>query len=390
MGWNSWNHFGCNINEALIKATADTIVSTGLAMAGYHYVNLDDCWATSRDSATRVIPDPKGFPSGMYSLGQYIHSKGLLFGIYSDAGSKTCAGRPGSLGFETIDALTYAAWTVDYLKYDNCNANTDPKGRYPVMRDALNATGRPILFSMCEWGVEDPATWSAPVGNSWRTTGDISDHWSSFTSNLDQNDKWWNYSGPGHWNDPDMLEVGNGGMTTDEYISHFSLWCLIKSPLLVGCDVTKMSADTLMILTNSEVIALSQDDLGVQGHMVAAQGTSQIWAGPLNNGKIGLILFNRGAAAANITVTWTEQLGMEPDTTVAIRDLWAHKDLGQFTNTYSATIASHASQTLLLTPVAPEGMSPVKAIWGQYNRHPRMKTILHSSPRLGRVEKNKK
>jgi len=241
---------------------------------------------------------------------------------------------------------------------------------------------------MCEWGVEDPATWSGNVGNSWRTTGDISDHWSSFTSNLDQNDRWWNYSGPGHWNDPDMLEVGNGAMTNDEYISHFSLWCLIKSPLLIGCDVTKMSSATLTILTNKEVIALSQDTLGVQGHMVSASGSAQIWAGPLASGDVGVILFNRGDSAQNITVTWTAHLGMQPDTTVSIRDLWAHRDLGTFTNSYSAVVVSHGSQTLRLTPQAKPGMAPAKSIWGQYGRHPNMRKLLHPNPLYKQPLKN--
>jgi len=205
---------------------------------------------------------------------------GLKFGLYSDAGTFTCAGRPGSLGYEINDANIYASWNVDYLKYDNCNSNTSPETRYPPMRDALNATGRPIFFSMCEWGVDDPAKWAGAVGNSWRTTGDISDSWASMLSNLDQNDKWWSYAKPGGWNDPDMLEVGNGGMTQDEEISHFSLWALIKSPLLIGCDITKLSQETLTILTNPEVIAVNQDPLGVQGHKIrsaySGQGTSII------------------------------------------------------------------------------------------------------------------
>jgi len=270
---------------------------------------------------------------------------------------------------------------VDYLKYDNCNANTSPQIRYPPMRDALNATGRPILFSMCEWGQEDPATWAGPVGNSWRTTGDIGDNFRSFTSNLDQNDRWWNYSGPGQWNDPDMLEVGNGGMTTNEYTSHFSLWCLIKSPLLIGCDVTVMSSATKDILTNSEVIALSQDDLGVQGHRITATGTSEVWSGPLMKGNIATILFNRGTASANISVSFSEHLGLNPDASVNIRDLWAHKDLGTFSNSYSAVVASHASQTLLLTPMTPIGHRPVNDIYEQYERHPNMQRILHPNPK---------
>ena len=211
MGWNSWNHFGCNLNEATVRSTAQALVDSGLAKSGYTYVNLDDCWADHRDNATRVIPDAKGFPGGMYNLGQYIHSLGLKFGIYSDSGTKTCAGRPGSLHHEVIDALVYAAWGVDYLKYDNCyDDGTSPQVRYPPMRDALNATGRPILFSMCEWGVQNPATWSGSVGNSWRTTDDIYDKFESFVSNLDQNDRWWNYSGPGQWNDPDMVSEQHG------------------------------------------------------------------------------------------------------------------------------------------------------------------------------------
>lgn len=371
MGWNSWNHFGCSINEDLIKATAKTLVDSGLAKAGYQYVNLDDCWADHRDSQGRVIPDPKSWPSGMFNLGQYIHGLGLKFGIYSDAGNNTCAGRPGSLGYETIDALTYAAWTIDYLKYDNCNSdNIDPKQRYPVMRDALNATGRPILFSMCEWGVEDPATWSADVGNSWRTTGDISDNWKSMTSNLDQNDKWWNYSGPSAFNDPDMLEVGNGGMTNDEYQSHFSLWALAKSPLLIGCDITKMSANTATILMNKEVIDLNQDPLGVQGHRVSAPGDKEIWAGPLANGDIGLVLLNRGDSDNTVEVDFTKDLGLQPNTQVTLRDLVTHKVVGQFTGTYSVDLATHASQTLRVSVQKRSSIAKV------YAAHPRMQQIL--------------
>jgi alpha-galactosidase len=271
LGWNSWNKFGCNIDEKLIRSTIDNLISSGLAAAGYTYVNLDDCWQASRAADGTIVPDPKTFPNGIKPLVDYAHSKGLLFGLYSDAGYKTCAGRPGSLGYEKIDARTYAQWQVDYLKYDNCYTDsTKPEVRYPPMRDALNATGRPIFFSMCEWGVDDPATWAAAVGNSWRTTGDIIDNWHSAMSILDQNNRWAAYAGPGGWNDPDMLEVGNGGMTTAEYRSHFGLWALMKAPLLVGCDVTKMSDDVRAILTNPEVIAVNQDPLGVQGRKVAS------------------------------------------------------------------------------------------------------------------------
>jgi len=270
LGWNSWNHFACNIDEDLIKQTAATIAKSPLKEAGYTYVNMDDCWAKSRDSNGNVQPDPAKFPSGIKALADYVHSLGLKFGLYSDAGTATCAGRPGSLGYEKNDANSYASWGVDYLKYDNCNSGPDkPEVRYPKMRDALNATGRPIFFSMCEWGVDNPATWAAKVGNSWRTTGDISDHWDSMLKILDANDLIAEYAAPGGWNDPDMLEVGNGGMTTVEYTSHFSLWALVKSPLLIGCDVNKMTNATLNILTNKEVIAVNQDKLGVQGKRVS-------------------------------------------------------------------------------------------------------------------------
>ncbi|UJR30271.1 hypothetical protein I4U23_017809 [Adineta vaga] len=270
MGWNSWNHFGCNINEKLIQQTADTIVGTGLAAAGYEYINLDDCWQVSRDAQGFIQADPKAFPSGIPALTDYVHSRKLKFGLYSDAGFKTCAGRPASLGYETKDANIYANWNVDYLKYDNCNTDgTIPEVRYPVMRDALNASGRPIFYSMCEWGVDKPALWASKVGNSWRTTGDISDKWESMLGNIDINNEFADYAGPGGWNDPDMLEVGNGGMTDAEYVTHFSLWAISKAPLLIGCDVTKMSAATLATLTNQEVIAVNQDPLGVQGKKVA-------------------------------------------------------------------------------------------------------------------------
>jgi alpha-galactosidase len=283
MGWNSWNHFGCNINEKLIQQTADIIVSSGLAAAGYQYVNLDDCWQVSRDADGTIQADPHDFPSGIQALADYVHSKNLKFGLYSDAGGNTGGGRPASLHYETKDANTYAAWKVDYLKYDNCNSDgTTPEVRYPPMRDALNASGRPIFFSMCEWGVDQPALWAANVGNSWRTTGDIQDNWNSMISNIDINNQYAAKAGPGGWNDPDMLEVGNGGMTDAEYITHFSLWCISKAPLLIGCDVSKMSEATLKTLTNAEAIAINQDKLGYQGQKVSVSqsqlknGTSDV------------------------------------------------------------------------------------------------------------------
>jgi len=291
MGWNSWNKFACNINEKLIKSTADALISTGLAKAGYTYLNLDDCWeAPARDSKGRLWGHPETFPSGMKSLGEYIHEKDLKYGIYSDAGYQTCAGNPGSLGYEAVDAATFAEWGIDYLKYDNCfHDDTPPEVRYPPMRNALNASGRPILLSMCEWGVDDPATWAPSVGNSWRTTGDISDNWEAMMTKVDQNAPLYKYAGKGAWNDPDMLEVGNGGMTNDEYITHFSLWAIMKAPLIIGCDIINMSAETQNILMNNEVIAINQDSLGKQGYVVSQNYLPTAPPLQLSNGTTNVI-----------------------------------------------------------------------------------------------------
>ena len=269
MGWNSWNKFGCNINEKLIRDTIDSLVNSGLSAAGYKYINIDDCWQISRDSDGKIVVDPNNFPNGIKQLADYAHEKGLLFGIYSDAGYKTCAGRPGSLGYEEIDAKTYAEWGVDYLKYDNCFTDgSPPEVRYPIMRDALLKQKRPIFFSICEWGINDPATWAKSVGNSWRTTIDIYNSWDSMVYVIDTNNRWYEYASPGGWNDPDMLEVGNGGMNFEEEKIHFGLWCISKAPLLIGCDITNLSKETFEILTNPEVIAINQDPLGVQGRKI--------------------------------------------------------------------------------------------------------------------------
>eukprot|EP00117_Sycon_ciliatum_P026916 scpid81457/ scgid21980/ Alpha-galactosidase; Alpha-D-galactoside galactohydrolase; Melibiase len=355
MGWNSWNHFHCGINEQLIKDTADRMVSTGLLAAGYEYLNLDDCWARTRDEKNVVHPDPKDFPSGMKALGDYIHSKGLKYGIYSDSGSKTCAGRPGSLGFEEIDAKTYAEWGVDYLKFDNCNSGKEkPETRYPVMRDALNKTGRPIFFSMCEWGVDNPATWAPEVGNSWRTTGDINDSWKSMISRADLNEPLYSYAGPGAWNDPDMLEVGNGGMSNDEDMTHFSLWALMKAPLLVGCDITKLSNNASFILTNKEVIAVSQDKLGKQGQRVKQDTLTQteIWSVDMADKSKVVILLNRHDSETQaITVDFHEDLGWPAATKATPRDLWLQKDLAAATGSYkSGGLNPHAINMVRFSP----------------------------------------
>ena len=270
MGWNTWNKFWCGINETLIKDSIDQFIASGLKDAGYKYINLDDCWQDySRYDNGTIKVDSNTFPHGIKPLVDYAHSKGLLFGLYSSAGTHTCQGRAGSLDYEDIDAKTYAEWEIDYLKYDNCyNEERPSRDRYPKMRDALNKTDRPIFYSLCQWGQEEVATWAENTGNSWRTTGDISDSWDSMISIIDENDRWYDKGIPGAWNDPDMLEVGNGGMTITEYKTHFGLWAISKAPLLVGCDITSMREDIKQILTNPEVIAINQDKLGQQGHKI--------------------------------------------------------------------------------------------------------------------------
>ncbi|XP_057459298.1 alpha-galactosidase-like isoform X1 [Actinidia eriantha] len=354
MGWNSWNHFHCKLEEKLIRETADAMVSTGLAALGYEYINLDDCWAElNRDSKGNLVPKASTFPSGIKALADYVHSKGLKLGIYSDAGTQTCSKTmPGSLGHEEQDAKTFASWGIDYLKYDNCNNNNiSPKERYPIMSKALLNSGRSIFFSLCEWGQEDPATWAKAIGNSWRTTGDISDNWNSMTSRADENDKWASYAGPGGWNDPDMLEVGNGGMTVQEYRSHFGIWALAKAPMLIGCDVRAVDKATLELLSNKEVIAVNQDKLGVQGKKVKKNGElEQIWAGPLSGNRVAVILWNRGSLVATITVNWSD-IGLKPTTVVNARDLWAHSTQRSVKGKLSAKVESHDCKMYVLTPL---------------------------------------
>ncbi len=340
MGWNSWNKFGCNVSETLIREVADAMVSSGMKDAGYRYVVIDDCWQVRRDANGTIVPDPERFKGGMKALADYVHSKGLKFGVYSDAGARTCEGRPGSSGYEVEDARQYAAWGVDYLKYDWCNTDgVDPKIAYPTMRDALKATGRPILFSMCEWGRNQPWTWARGVAHIWRTTGDISDRWDSFTRLLDQQVGLEKYAGPGGWNDPDMLEVGNGGMKTHEYRAHFSLWCLLSAPLMAGNDIRSMTPEITGILTNGEVIAVDQDATQ-QGRRIRKDGGLEVWAKKLDGGAQAVVLFNRGQADATVAVSWQE-LGLPYDAELKVRDLWAKKDLAPVKGTFSATVPSH-------------------------------------------------
>jgi len=364
MGWNTWNKFGCNVSDTLIRQAADTMVSSGMKDAGYQYVVIDDCWQVSRDKDGNIVPDPQRFPSGIKAVADYVHSKGLKFGIYSDAGLKTCQGRPGSRGYEYQDARTYAAWGVDYLKFDWCSATTqNAPASYSLMHDALVKSGRPIVFSICEWGIGKPWLWGAEAGgNLWRTTGDIQDRWQgqkkwgdgSCCSNgvmdiVDQENGLQTYAGPGHWNDPDMLEVGNGGMTNTEYRSHFSLWAILAAPFMAGNDLSNMTPEIKEILTNTEVIAIDQDPMGAQGSRVAKLGDLEVWARPLQDGSRAVVMLNRGAAEAPITVTW-ENLHYPAHLPAAVRDLWQHKDLGQFTGKFTASVASHGVVMITVKP----------------------------------------
>ncbi|HEV2348183.1 MAG TPA: glycoside hydrolase family 27 protein, partial [Actinocrinis sp.] len=271
MGWNDWNAFGCNVSESLVEQTAQYMVTSGMKAAGYQYVNIDDCWMTSsRDASGNLVADPNKFPDGMKAVADYVHGLGLKLGLYEEAGTATCAGFPGSLGHETQDANLFASWGVDYLKYDNCNGGSEPtQQRYDAMRDALAATGRPILFALCEWGVDSVWTWGAQTGNMWRTTSDISANFGSMLSIFHSNVALAQYAGPGGWNDPDMLEVGNGMSATEDQ-SEFSLWSQMAAPLLAGTDLRNASAATMAIYLNKDVIAVDQDPLGRQGVEVSS------------------------------------------------------------------------------------------------------------------------
>jgi alpha-galactosidase len=360
MGWNSWNKFACDgINERVVRASADAIASNGMKDAGYQFVVIDDCWQTSRDATGNIIADPQKFPSGIKALADYVHSKGLKFGIYTDAGTKTCAGRPGSIGHEYQDAQQYASWGVDYLKEDWCNTlpGQSSEASYTLMRNALAATGRPIVFSICEWGSTKPWQWAGPIGNMWRTTDDIKDCWScklkgggnGLLEILDQMEPIYSAAGPGHWNDADMLEVGNGGMTTEEYRVHFSMWAIFSAPLLAGNDLEHMSPDVRQILLNKDVIAIDQDSLGIQGHRVKKSGDLEVWSKQLADGGRAVALLNRSDKQASIAADWRD-IGYPSTVSATVRDLWEHKDLAQHTGSFSAEVPSHGVVMLRVTP----------------------------------------
>jgi alpha-galactosidase len=358
MGWNSWNKFACDVSEDLIKQVADGMVTSGMKDAGYQFVVIDDCWQVDRDREGNIIPDAKRFPSGMKALADYVHNKGLKFGIYSDAGTGTCQNRPGGRGYEFQDARQYAEWGVDYLKYDWCNHSTqDSESSYSIMRDALKKSGRPIVFSLCEWGSTKPWLWAKNVGNLWRTTGDITDKWDTNRKDdglgvvqiLDLEDGIESYAGPGHWNDPDMLEVGNGGMNLTEYRSHFSMWAMLAAPLIAGNDIRSMSSDIRDILTNKEVIAIDQDPLGRQARRVKREGGLEVWSRALADGGRAVALLNRSGSEARISVSWNE-IGYPSHLSAKVRDLWLKKDLGEKSGSYSASVPSHGVAMLTVKP----------------------------------------
>ena len=361
MGWNSWNKFACDVNEDLIRQTADAMVSSGMKDAGYQYINIDDCWHGERDPQGFIQPDPKRFPSGIKALADYVHSKGLKLGIYSDAGWKTCGGKPGSRGREYQDAQTYAQWGVDYLKYDWCDAEAlNAEGAYLTMRNALFAAGRPMVFSICEWGNQKPWLWGAKIGHLWRTTGDIypcfdcaQDHgtWKSsgILQILDMQKGLREYAGPGHWNDPDMMEVGNG-MSVNEDRAHFSMWCMLAAPLIAGNDLRSMSKETREILTNKDAIAVDQDALGIQGWQYSTDGVLEIWFKPLAGDAWAMCVLNRTPRAQKVVFDWKTKTVADgfskretrfDTTTYSVRDLWTKKDLGTTKQVLDAEVPSH-------------------------------------------------
>ncbi len=340
MGWNDWNSFGCGVSEQLVEQTADIIVSSGMKAAGYQYVNIDDCWMSpSRDSAGRLVPDPVKFPHGIAGVADYVHGKGLKLGIYESAGTATCAGYPGSLGHEQADANSFASWGVDYLKYDNCNNQGVPwQQRYDAMRDALVATGRPIVYSLCEWGEDNVWTWGASAGNLWRTTGDINASFGSMLSIFHSNVGLASFAGPGGWNDPDMLEVGNG-MSFTEDRAEFSLWAEMAAPLISGTDLRAASPATLSLYLNPGVIAVDQDPLGRQGTEVSTAGGLDVLAKPLANGDVAVVLFNENSARATISTT-AAAVGKASASSYRLTNLWSTV-VSTTTGAISASVPGH-------------------------------------------------
>jgi alpha-galactosidase len=357
MGWNSWAIYELKIDEGLIRATADAMASGGMKGAGYEYIIVDAGWkAKNRDADGRLRADPEKFPSGMKALADYVHSKGLKFGLYTDAGTEDCvSGAPGSRGFEEEDASSFAEWGVDYVKEDWCNtAGMSAQEAYTKMSHAIQATGRPMIFSLCEWGDNKPWTWAAPVGNLWRTTGDSKDCWEcgretmnkpggyprGWVLILDAQQSLASFAGPGHWNDPDLLQVGQRGLTIEESRAQFSLWAILAAPLIATNDLRSMTPEIHDVLLNREVIAVDQDSAGIQGTRVRVEGQNEVWMRPLSDGGRAVVLFNRGKSSATVRVQWTD-IGRKASDSLPVRDLWKHENLGSSKGGYSAKVPAH-------------------------------------------------
>ncbi|WP_461631434.1 glycoside hydrolase family 27 protein [Labilibaculum euxinus] len=364
MGWNSWNKFGCNVSESLIMEMADAMAESGMRNVGYEYLVIDDCWQVGRDSFGNIIADPERFPSGMKALVDYVHSKDLKFGIYSCAGSMTCQSRPGSRGYQFQDARTYASWGVDYLKYDWCfDEGQKAEAAYKTMSDALKASGRPIVFSICEWGESEPWKWGKGIGHLWRTTADIRDcyqctfDWGGLgvLDIIDKQADLYEFAGPGHWNDPDMLEVGNGGMTPDENKTHFSMWAMLAAPLMAGNDLRNLDKATAEILMNKEVIAIDQDSDGHQARKFMDMGEYEIWAKPLADGEVAVCFLNRTNEPWKLNYDWKKQtMYFAKDVSIhrnvyKVKDLWEHKIIGKTDENLVKEIPPHGSLLVRLS-----------------------------------------
>jgi alpha-galactosidase len=377
MGWNSWNPFGVNVSEQVIKETADAMVRSGLQEAGFSYIVIDDHWQGGRDSISgQLYADAERFPSGIKALADYVHSKGLKFGIYSDAGTKTCGERPGSYGYEEKDAALFAEWGVDYLKYDYCycpdygSNNNDYRmaiERYKKMGDALKATGRPIVYSICEWGPRSPWLWGKEVGGHlWRTSYDVADIWDTprnesspigILTSIDVVTNLGRFSGPGGWNDPDMLVVGlnntgfirGGGCNDIEYRSQMSMWCMLAAPLMIGCDIRNMDDATSSILLNKELISLNQDTLGIQGFRVIRKEGMDAWKKPLSGGRTAIAFLNRNSSVKRFSAGWKE-LELDPALRFDVYDIWAHREVAHEAGMLTAVLKPHECQVFVLAP----------------------------------------
>ncbi|HUQ41016.1 MAG TPA: glycoside hydrolase family 27 protein [Candidatus Limnocylindrales bacterium] len=346
LGWNSWNRFGPFVSEQLVLETADAMVASGMRDAGYRYVVIDDAWhASVRDVNGDLTENRWAFPHGLRWLGERIHERGLLFGLYTDAGTRTCQGYPASLGNEMRDAKKFADFGVDFIKVDWCHTE-GLRGRttYPKWTEAVKAAGRPMVLSICEWARDKPWEWAGTLGHMWRTSSDIADRWDSVMAITEKQVELHPYAGPDHWNDPDMLEVGNGGMSDDEYRSHFSLWAMLAAPLMAGNDIRSMSAATREILTAPEVIAIDQDPLGRQARRVAHSDLRDVWSRPLADGAHAVLLLNRSDAPTTVEVEWKE-IGIE-SRSARVRDVWERADFDDHEGSYRRPLAPHGCALL--------------------------------------------